>query len=110
MIHSLKLLENQITILLSEHMAHLLPENAGNKSIKVYQIEIDLGLSAFSNAQLYYESKKKHAIKQQKAESASVLAIKAAERKTNVALSAVDIRSRIQKVRKGQCGHTWRRA
>ena len=100
MIHSLKLLENQITILLSEGMAHLLPENAGNKAIKVYQIDIDLGLSAFSNAQLYYDSKRKHALKQSKAESASSQAIRAAERKTNQALSSVDIRSRIQKVRK----------
>ena len=100
LIHSLSLLENHITVTLSDGLQHLLPENAKNRAIKTYQVDLDLGLSAHSNATLYYESKKKHAAKQQKAECASQAAIKAAERKTNVALSAVDIKARIQKARK----------
>jgi hypothetical protein len=100
MIHSLKLLENHITVTLSDGMRHLLPPVPGQKRVEVQQVELDLGLSAFSNAQLYYTNKKQHAQKQQKAESASALALKAAERKTNVALSAVDQRARIQKSRK----------
>jgi len=100
MIHSLRLLENHITVTLSEGMQHLLPLQPGQKRVEVQQVELDLGLSAFANAQLYYANRKQHAQKQQKAESASALALKAAERKTNVALSAVDQRARIQKTRK----------
>lgn len=102
MIHSLRLLENQITVTLSEGLRHLLPAEAlrGAPRVQVVQVDLDLALSAFANAQLYYESKKRHAEKQSRAESASIAAIRAAERKTNTALSAVDIRARIQKARK----------
>jgi len=93
-------LENQITITLSEGLKHIQPQHAGDRSIPVQHVEIDLALSAYSNAQLYYDHRRKHAAKQSKAESASALAIKAAEKKTNVALSNVDQKARIQKVRK----------
>jgi len=102
-IHSLRLLENQITMTLSEGMRHLAPDQASlpkSQRTPFMHVDIDLALSAFANAQNYYQNRKKNAAKKEKAETASQQAIASAERKTQQALAQVDQRSRIQKLRK----------
>lgn len=50
-------------------------------------VDVDLGLSPWSNARLYYEQKKTAAIKEQKTLQSSMKALKSTERKINADLS-----------------------
>lgn len=55
----------------------------------VFQVEVDLALSAHANARRWYEMKKKQESKQEKTVTAHEKAFKAAERKTRIQLSQV---------------------
>lgn len=55
----------------------------------MFQVEVDLALSAHANARRWYEQKKKQESKQEKTVTAHEKAFKAAERKTRQQLSQV---------------------
>jgi hypothetical protein len=67
---------------------------------KAVKIDVNLSLSGYQNAQTYFASKKKAASKATKTIEASAKALKAAEAKTSAALKAVDVKARIQQMRK----------
>ncbi|CUM66902.1 uncharacterized protein PRCAT00004587001 [Priceomyces carsonii] len=62
-------------------------ENAQGDGGKLIQVWVDLTLSAFSNASLYFDSKKNAETKMHKVEEKSHMALKNAERKINQDLS-----------------------
>ena len=64
------------------------------------KVDVDLSLSAFNNASAYYSMKKAKAAKKEKTSEASAIALKAAVKKTEEALKQVDVKARIQKIRK----------
>jgi len=102
-IHSLKLDSNEIVLLLSPDMMHLhlsKQELAEQPEFRAQRITVDLGLSAYNNAALFYSAKKKSAVKASRTEQSSEKAIKAATKKTEQALKDVDLKNRIQKLRK----------
>jgi len=55
----------------------------------MFQVEVDLALSAHANARRWYEQKKKQESKQEKTVTAHEKAFKAAERKTRLQLNQV---------------------
>ncbi|VVC25344.1 Hypothetical protein CINCED_3A005228, partial [Cinara cedri] len=63
-------------------------------------IDIDLGQSAFGNAQRYYGSKKQSALKEQKTIDSSSTVLKMAEKKTKQTLKDIQVVASINKVRK----------
>jgi predicted ribosome quality control (RQC) complex YloA/Tae2 family protein len=63
-------------------------------------VDIDLSLTAYSNATRYYEQKRTAAKKEQKTIEAGDKALKSAERKTKQALKDVKIQTTITKARK----------
>jgi predicted ribosome quality control (RQC) complex YloA/Tae2 family protein len=91
MIQNLKLETNQITLLLN---------SAINPLPQPVQIDVDISLSAYANAQKYYEVKKKSADKQNKTVEASKRAIKVAEKKSVESLKQQQIKSEIVQMRK----------
>lgn len=58
-------------------------------STLIFQVEVDLALSAHANARRWYEQKKKQESKQEKTVTAHEKAFKAAERKTRLQLNQV---------------------
>lgn len=60
---------------------------AANSSETMLAVDVDLGLSPWSNARLYYEQKKTAAIKEQKTLQSSVKALKSTEKKINADLN-----------------------
>jgi predicted ribosome quality control (RQC) complex YloA/Tae2 family protein len=64
------------------------------------KVDLDLTLTAQKNAQIYYDLRKKTAVKHQKTIEASEKALKAAERKTARALKDVDQKVKISRIRK----------
>ncbi len=73
-IHQLKLETNQITLLLK-------PKYSDEEDTLV-PVDVDIGMSAYGNAQQFYQAKKKTAAKFVKTVEASSVAIKAAEKKS----------------------------
>lgn len=61
----------------------------------MFQVEVDLALSAHANARRWYEQKKKQESKQEKTVTAHEKAFRAAERKTRLQLSQVTFCSSI---------------
>ena len=103
LVAGLRLEENTVTLSLSHDLAHLHPSFSYatcTPEQRPVKVDVDLSLSAFNNASQYYSAKKSKAAKQEKTSEASALAIKAAVRKTEEALKQVDVKARIQKIRK----------
>jgi predicted ribosome quality control (RQC) complex YloA/Tae2 family protein len=100
LIHALKLHQNSITINLSPDCRHLLPQFSSDPQYKPVKVDIQLNQTAYANAQLYYQQQKKQSAKQAKTVHASQKALKAAEKKTAQQLHAVDLKAKIQRLRK----------
>lgn len=90
-INNLKLESNQITLMLNSAVEPL-PHPI--------QIDVDISLSAYANAQKYYSIKKKSAEKQMKTVEASKKAIKVAEKKSVESLKQQQIKAEIHQMRK----------
>ncbi|CAI8001853.1 Nuclear export mediator factor Nemf [Geodia barretti] len=109
-IHSLKLASNEVTLLLREPTGEVEEEEGEvevgevkskkKKQLKGTKIDIDLGMSAFSNARRYYEHKKSAFKKEQKTIAASEKALKSAEKKTKQTLKDASTIAKIKKARK----------
>ena len=105
-IRHLKLEINQITMRLVDPFATLDDEDEDDEreedeeKLGPMDIDIDLGISAYSNATRYYDQKRGAAKKEQKTIEASGKALKSAERKTQQTLKDVKIQSSISKARK----------
>mmetsp|Transcript_45288 Transcript_45288/g.52061 ORF Transcript_45288/g.52061 Transcript_45288/m.52061 type:complete len:1080 (-) Transcript_45288:383-3622(-) len=98
LIESLQLDKNQATILL-EYPDDFDEFNANEEPLM--RVEIDLGRSAFLNAQNYFQTKKKSAIKEVKTREAADQAIKQAEKHANKEiLTEVVAKVGIKKIRK----------
>ncbi|XP_060844188.1 LOW QUALITY PROTEIN: ribosome quality control complex subunit NEMF homolog [Rhopalosiphum padi] len=94
-VNNLKLGVNHITLQLFD------PYNEENQNEdKSKLIDIDLGQSAFGNAQRYYGSKKQSAIKEKKTIDSSSTVLKMAEKKTKQTLKDMQVVASINKVRK----------
>lgn len=106
-IRHLKLETNQITMKISDPFANLDEEEddddlreEGEEKLGLMDVDIDLGISAYSNATRYYDQKRGAAKKEQKTIEASGKALKSAEKKTQQTLKDVRIQSSISKARK----------
>lgn len=107
-IRQLKLETNQITLRLSDPFANLEDNDVededqmeeGEQKLETMDIDIDLGISAYSNATRHYDQKRGAAKKEQKTIEASGKALKSAERKTQQTLKDVRIQTSISKARK----------
>jgi len=110
-IHSLQLDKNEITLLLNTNALHdvgeeYLAEDYSADASPSILVEVDLGMSAHSNARKYYEMKKQAAAKETKAVEASSKAMKVAEVKAKKDLKnaeASSAKSIIKEMRK----HFW---
>ncbi|KAL4420985.1 hypothetical protein ABPG77_001304 [Micractinium sp. CCAP 211/92] len=88
LIDSLQLERSRVTLLLS----NWLDEEDGDDEAATRpatRVEVDLGLSAHANARAYYDSRRKHQVKQQKTLDANQKALKAAEKKAQAQLKQV---------------------
>ncbi|KAI7842328.1 hypothetical protein COHA_003968 [Chlorella ohadii] len=88
LIDSLQLERSRVTLLLS----NWLDEEEGDEEAATRpatKVEIDLSLSAHANARQYYDSRKKHQVKQQRTLDANQKALKAAEKKAQAQLKQV---------------------
>ena len=96
-IHSLKLDTNQITLQLTFGLDEL---DEASQTAPVTAVDVDLGLNAYTNAQNYYQTKKKVQAKMEKTQASQGRALKGAERKAKQELKSVEVKSAIQQVRK----------
>ena len=97
LIHKLKLETNEISLLLTPK------EMEGEEEMMTRPaqvIDIDIGITAYANIARQYEMKKKSAIKAQKTADSAEAAIKAAEKKTRTQLKEVQIKNKLQSMRK----------
>ncbi|KAG5672133.1 hypothetical protein PVAND_002287 [Polypedilum vanderplanki] len=104
-IHQLKLDINHISLFLEDPYQQFDDSDndeleEGEEILKSMIVDVDLSLSAFSNATRYYENRRTAAKKEQKTIEASGKALKSAERKTKQALKDVKIQTTITKARK----------
>jgi hypothetical protein len=107
-IKQLKLETNQITMRLSDPFENLDDydeddedqREEGEEKLTTMDVDIDLGISAYSNATRFYDQKRGAAKKEQKTIEASGKALKSAEKKTQQTLKDVRIQSTISKARK----------
>lgn len=106
-IKQLKLESNHISLELSDPYANFEDSSSeddqheeGEEKLQTMTIDVDLGLSAFSNATKYYDQKRGAARKEQKTIEASGKALKSAEKKTQQTLKDVRIQTSISKARK----------
>nr|CAB3264294.1 nuclear export mediator factor NEMF [Phallusia mammillata] len=111
LIKSLKLETNSMVMLLSERSYsasddsdYLDSSDSEREDVKVKskprKVEIDLSLSAYSNAQRYYNMKRQALKKEQRTVDASTKAFKSAEKKTKQTLKEAAAVQNIQKARK----------
>ncbi|KAL0479285.1 nuclear export mediator factor NEMF [Acrasis kona] len=94
MIQQLKLETNQITLLLKSH------DDDDESHSQPQAIDVDINMSAYANAQHYYNNKKKSAHKQQKTMDASKKVIKIAEKKSIETLKQQQIKQDIVQMRR----------
>lgn len=107
MIRHLKFETNQITLKLSDPFANTDDDvddydqvEDDEEKLETCDIDIDLGISAYSNATKYYDLKRYAAKKEQKTIEASGKALKSAEKKTQQTLKDVRVQTTITKARK----------
>ncbi|XP_076305404.1 ribosome quality control complex subunit NEMF-like [Tachypleus tridentatus] len=102
-IKSLKLEVNHFTMLLNVQSGNTL-KNDGNENktgnINSVLVDINIDLSAYSNARKYYDKKKSAAKKAQKTLESSEKALKSAEKTTKQLLKEVAVMTTITKARK----------
>ena len=96
-IHSLKLDTNQITLQLTFGLDEM---DEDSQTAPVTAVDVDLAINAYTNAQNYYQTKKKVAAKMEKTIQSQGKALKGAERKAKQDLKNVEVKSAIQQVRK----------
>ncbi|XP_066993709.2 ribosome quality control complex subunit NEMF homolog [Anabrus simplex] len=100
-IKNLKLEVNHISLLLSDPYAGDTSSDEDSfDTLKPMMIDVDLDLTAFSNARKYYDQKRNAAKKQQKTLESQGKALKSAEKKTKQALKEVKTITSINKARK----------
>ncbi|CAH1729386.1 unnamed protein product [Chironomus riparius] len=104
-IRQLKLETNHISLYLEDPYQSLENDSddeleEGEQQLMPQTVDIDLSLTAYSNATRYYEQKRTAAKKEQKTIEAGDKALKSAERKTKQALKDVKIQTTITKARK----------
>lgn len=105
-IKELKLETNHISMYLTDpYSEYDANEDESNdeddeETLKPMTVNINLGLSAYSNATRYYDQKRNAAKKEQRTIESSVKALKSAERKTQQTLKEVRTISNISKARK----------
>lgn len=106
-IRHLKFETNQITLKLSDPFANTDDDvddydqvEDDEERLETCDIDIDLGISAYSNATKYYDLKRYAAKKEQKTIEASGKALKSAEKKTQQTLKDVRVQTTITKARK----------
>lgn len=105
-IRHLKLETNHITMRLADTFDELYGDEdddeleEGEEKLGTLDVDIDLGISAYSNATRYYDQKRGAAKKEQKTIDASGKALKSAEKKTQRMLKDVRIQTSISKARK----------
>ncbi|KAK2643714.1 hypothetical protein Ddye_018909 [Dipteronia dyeriana] len=97
LIDKLFLEKNCMTLLLSNNLDEM---DDDEKTLPVEKVEVDLALSAHSNARRWYELKKKQESKQEKTVTAHEKAFKAAEKKTRQQLSQEKTVASISHMRK----------
>eukprot|EP00698_Gefionella_okellyi_P000468 TRINITY_DN10423_c0_g1_i1.p1 TRINITY_DN10423_c0_g1~~TRINITY_DN10423_c0_g1_i1.p1 ORF type:complete len:1065 (-),score=298.79 TRINITY_DN10423_c0_g1_i1:68-3262(-) len=95
MIHSLKLEESKIRLLLTRNLED---EDEATQPAEV--VDIDINLSAHANARQYFDQRRQSAIKQQKTVNSTQHALKAAEAKAQKALKQVKVMPGMALVRK----------
>lgn len=102
-IRHLKLETNHITMRLTDPYDEDEDDDEleeGEEKLGAIDVDIDLGISAYSNATRYYDQKRGAAKKEQKTIDASGKALKSAEKKTQRMLKDVRIQTSISKARK----------
>ncbi|KAG4067961.1 hypothetical protein HA402_010647 [Bradysia odoriphaga] len=97
-IKQLKLETNHISLYLTD--PYDFGDGTGDETLEPMTIDIDLSLSAYSNATRYYDQKRSAAKKEQRTIESSSKALKNAERKTQQTLKEVRTISTITKARK----------
>ena len=97
LIHSLKLETNQITLQLTFSLDDMDDET---QTVPVTAVDVDLGLNAYTNAQNYYQTKKKVESKMEKTIANQSKALKGAERKAKQEIKNVEVKSAILQMRK----------
>lgn len=97
-IKQLKLETNHITLHLTD--PYDFGDGTAEEKLEAMTIDIDLSLSAYSNATRYYDQKRNAAKKEQRTIESSSKALKNAERKTQQTLKEVRTISTITKARK----------
>lgn len=97
-IKQLKLETNHISLYLTD--PYDFGDAAAEEKLEAMTIDIDLSLSAYSNATRYYDQKRSAAKKEQRTIESSSKALKNAERKTQQTLKEVRTISTITKARK----------
>jgi predicted ribosome quality control (RQC) complex YloA/Tae2 family protein len=86
MIHKLKLIDNKVSVLLSDTF---MAEDEDNYDKAAEVIDIDIGLSAYANARFYYDRKKQAIEKNEKTRAASAAALQSAEIKAKASMHDV---------------------
>lgn len=103
-VKQLKLEINHISLYLTDPYANLDSDEEdfeeGELKLQPMTIDVDLALSAYSNATRYYDQRRGAVKKEQKTIEASVKALKNAEKKTQQTLKDVRAQSVISKARK----------
>eukprot|EP00742_Colponemidia_sp_Colp-10_P006806 GILJ01007293.1.p1 GENE.GILJ01007293.1~~GILJ01007293.1.p1 ORF type:complete len:963 (-),score=268.38 GILJ01007293.1:280-3018(-) len=97
MIHQLKLDSNQVTLLLDNNLAE---GSEDDMTQPMNRVDVEISLSAHANAEKYYETKKKSAVKAQKTVEQAAQALKVAEKKARQEVKQEQIRFGIQRLRK----------
>lgn len=97
-IKQLKLETNHISLYLTD--PYDFGDGTGDEKFEAMTIDIDLSMSAYSNATRYYDQKRNAAKKEQRTIESSSKALKNAERKTQQTLKEVRTISTITKARK----------
>lgn len=97
-IKQLKLETNHISLYLTD--PYDFGDGTGDDKLEAMTIDIDLSMSAYSNATRYYDQKRSAAKKEQRTIESSSKALKNAERKTQQTLKEVRTISTITKARK----------
>lgn len=97
MIHKLKLLENKVTLYLSDTFL-VEDEDEYDKPAEI--VDIDIGITAHANARAYYDKKKLAIEKNEKTRAASAAALQSAEAKAKSSLQDVKKLKSVTAIRK----------
>lgn len=97
LIHSMQLEKNQITLLLANNLDEMDDEQ---RTTPVMKVEVDLSLTAYGNARMWFDAKKKHEAKREKTVAAHKQAFAAAAKKSQQQLAQAKVVASISHLRK----------